>query len=166
MKKKIATLLAVFMIGAAITGCSSSKGGDETSTKDVSTVEIVNEIKEAIEMRPTGPVEGDLAKEQYHLNLDDVEEYTIENGMMNTGLESLTVVKAKDGKADSVKASLEKVLEDKKAQAFYPGEPEAVDAAKLEVIGNYVGLFIIPDYDGTGEDVSGKALEIFEKAVK
>ena len=85
--------------------------------------------------------------------------------MINTGLEVVAVVKAKEGKVDAVKDSLEKVIEDKKASAFYPGEPEAVEAAQLKVNGNYVGLFIIPDYE-EGQNNAEKAAKVFEEALK
>lgn len=164
MKKIIISLLATLMIGAAIMGCSSKENKDD-ETKNISTADIVNKILEEVEIRATGPVEGELAKEQYHLNLDDIEEFSIQNGMMNTGLESVAVVKAKDGKVDSVKASLEKVKEDKKVAAFYPGEAEAVEAAEIKVIGNYVGLFVIPDYE-EGQKNSEKAVSVFESSLK
>ncbi|MEG2290962.1 MAG: DUF4358 domain-containing protein [Clostridium sp.] len=164
MKKIILSLVATLMIAATVMGCSSkeSTSGD---AKDVKTVDIVNKITTEIEVSKLGPVEGELAKEQYHLNLDDIEEFSIENGMINTGLESIAVVKAKDGKVDSVKASLEKVIEDKKAAAFYPGEAEAVESSELKIVGNYVGLFIIPDYE-EGQKNSEKAASIFESELK
>lgn len=160
-RKILASLLTVVMMGAIFTGCSSN-GKDE---KNVPTKDIVATIKEKIETAPTGPVDDELAKEKFHLNLEDIEEYTIENGMRNTGLETLAVVKAKDGKVESVKASLEKAIEEKRAAAFYPGEPEAVDAAQFKAIGNYIGLFIIPDYE-EGSKNSEKAMAIFEESLK
>ncbi|MEG2290482.1 MAG: DUF4358 domain-containing protein [Clostridium sp.] len=164
--KKIASIILSGIMILGLVGCSSAGSSDKgEKDKNIPTASIVTSIKEGIEMRPTGPVEGELAKTQYHLNLDDVEEYSIENGMMNSGLEAIAVVKAKAGKVDSVKASLEKVKEDKKAAAFYPGEPEAVEAAKIEVIGNYVALIIIPDYE-EGQKNTEKAVEILKEALK
>lgn len=165
MKKIISILLTGIMI-LGLVGCSSQDGDSNHNTnKNVPTSEIVNSIKEGIEIRMTGPVDEELVKNQFHLNLDDVEEYTIEKGMVNTGLETLAVVKAKEGKVDSVKASLEKVIEDKKAEAFYPGEAEAIEGAKIQVVGNYVGLLIIPDYE-EGLNSSQKAIDIFNEALK
>lgn len=85
---------------------------------------------------------------------------------LNTGIELLAVVKAKKGKVEDVKLALEKVKDDKKEAAFYPGEGEAVDNAEIKTVDNYVGLFIIPDYDQSGENNSEKAAEIFEKALR
>lgn len=156
MKKRVISLLSIMMIGAVISGCGakSEKAQDvatgifvEESKKNASTKEITDKILESVEIRATGPIEGELAEQQYYLNLDDVEEFSIQNGMINTGLESIAIIKAKEGKVDSVKASLEKVKEDKKKAAFYPGEAESAEAAEIKVEGNYVGFFIVPDYE-------------------
>ncbi|MGL5353430.1 MAG: DUF4358 domain-containing protein [Clostridium sp.] len=163
MKKIVLTLLTTMMIGATVIGCSQK---ETTGTdKNVSTSDIVTNITEKVETRPMGPIEDELAKEKFHLVLDDVEEYSIQNGMMNTGLETVAIVKAKEGKVDSVKASLEKAKEDKKRDAFYPGEAEAVDAAEVKVIGNYVALIIIPEGED-GQKGAEKAMEEFENSLK
>lgn len=158
----IATLTAV-LIGSTFVGCGSSKPNSVVEVSNVAT-DITNNILDRVELRETAPVDDALAKDVFHLNLDDVEEYSIEQGMINTGLETIAVVKAKDGKVDSVKSSLEKVIEDKKSVAFYPGEPEAVEDARLEVIGNYVGLIIIPEYYENQKN-NDKALEIFKESL-
>lgn len=164
MKKKLSILLATLMVGATFVGCGAKEEAN-TASGDITTSQIVKNITDKVETAAMGPIEGELLTEQFHLNMDDVEEQTIENGMMNTGLEVIAVVKAKEGKVDSVKASLEKVIEDKKASAFYPGEPEAVEAAQLKVNGNYVGLFLIPEYE-EGEKNVERAVEIFEESLK
>lgn len=166
MKKILSALLAGVMI-LGLVGCGS-KGEDSSSVKDVPTADLVNKVleNEETQVRMTGLVEGELAETTFHLNLEDVEEYTIQKGLINTGLETVAVVKAKEGKTDAVKASLEKYLEDLKALALYPGEPEAVEGAALEVVENYVILTIVPDYEGTGENYSTKAAEVIKEALK
>lgn len=163
--KKILSLLLTSIMVLGLVGCSS-KGANEGVAKDVPTADLVSAVKEKIEVRMTGPVEGELAKTNFHLNLDEVNEYTIEQGMINTGIETLAVVKAKDGKTDAIKKSLNQVVEDKKNGFKYPGEEEAIDNAKIEVIGNYVVLFIIPDLDETGVDYATEAVNIVKEALK
>lgn len=163
--KKIMSFILALMLVMGLTGCSAKGNGDDSS-KDVSTNVLVEKVKENIEMRNTAKVNDDLAEMQYYINPDDVEEFTIENGTMNTGLEFLAVVKAKEGKVEEVKESLEKVISDKKASAFYPGEAESIAGAKVDATGDYVMLFIIPDYDETGKDYSAEAVEIVKEALK
>lgn len=165
MKKIFSVILAGVMV-LGLVGCGS-KGGD-SSVKEVPTADLVNAVmeNEEIQMRALGPVEGELAETVFHLNLDEVEEYTIQKGMMNTGLETVAVVKAKDGKVDAVKGSLESYLTDLKALALYPGEAEAVEGASLETVGNYVIVTVVPDYEGTGTNYSEKAANIIKDALK
>ena len=166
MKKILSAILAGVMI-LGLVGCGS-KGGHSSSAKDVPTADLVNTVvkSEEIQMRALGPIEGELAETTFHLNPDDVEEYTIQKGMINTGLETVAVVKAKEGKVDAVKASLEEYLKDLKALALYPGEPEAVEGAVLEVVGNYVIVTVVPDYEGTGTNFSEKAANMIKDALK
>lgn len=160
MRKLFTGTLAMIMTLALFVGC-----GSKGNSGNVTTASIADEISTNIEMRMTAKIEGELLTEKFHLNMDDIEEETVLEGQMNSALETIAIIKAKEGKVDSVKASLEKVLEDKKAAAFYPGEPEAVEAAEVKVIGNYVALIIIPDYE-EGENNTQKAVEMFEKALQ
>ena len=59
------------------------------------------------------------------------------------------VVKAKDGKVDAVKASVDKVLEDRIGEAFYPDEKDVAEKAKVEVKVEYVNPYedIIKELD-------------------
>lgn len=164
MKKRLTALLATLMLGSVMVGCGNSDAGSG-SAKDVQPSEIVQEVKENIEMRMTAPLEGEALKEIFFLNPDDIQEAAVEKGMINTGLETVAVVKAKEGKAEEVKKAFEKYLEGFNNAQLYPGEPEAVEAAQLKVIGDYVGLFLIPDAE-EGQNNSQKALEIFENALK
>lgn len=161
MRKKIGIIISTILMSTMFVGCTSKE-----DTASVATSTIVENIKGQIDMRATAEVNEELLPEMFYLNSDDVEEATVEKGQINTGLETIAVVKAVEGKTDTVKESLEKVIEDKKASAFYPGEAEAVETAEIRVVGNYVGLFIIPDLDETGENYSQKAADIFEEALK
>lgn len=161
MRKGVAKLLAVIMTVGLLGGC-----GKSSNVKNVSTASIVESIHNEIEMRQTEAVDEVITSEMYYLGDDIVEESTIERGVINTGIELIAVVKAKEGKVEDAKMALEKVKDDKKEVAFYPGESEAVDNAEVKVVDNYVGLFIIPDYNNSGENYSEKAAEIFEKALR
>lgn len=166
MKKAIGKMLAVVITFGMFIGCSVLDKINNDQPRHVSIPNVIEKIKSEIELRPMEVVEGDLISEKYHLNMDDIEDQTIESGVINTGLETIAIVKAKDQKIDAVKEAFEKVIEDKRASAFYPGESEAVDEAEIRVVGNYVGLFIIPNYEEGKENNTEKAVEIFEKALR
>ncbi|MBE6072328.1 MAG: DUF4358 domain-containing protein [Clostridium butyricum] len=165
MRKILGKIITIVMIIGMITGCSNSVMNKD-KPRHVSTAEVVEKIKSGVELRATQVVEGDMLSENFHLNMDDVEEATIETGVVNTGIETIAVAKAKDGKVDSVKEAFEKVIEDKRANAFYPGESEAIDDAEIKNVGNYVGLFIIPDYEQGNKNSAEKAVDIFEEALR
>ena len=166
MKKIIGEMLVVVIAFGMFSGCSWSTNIHKDQPRHASIPSIIEKIKNELELRTMEVVEGDLVSEKYHLNMDDIEEQRIESGVINTGLETIAIVKAKDQKIDSVKEAFEKVIEDKRASAFYPGESEAVDEAEIRVVGNYVGLFIIPDYEEGSENNAQKAVDIFEKALR
>lgn len=168
MKKGIAKILIIVMTLGILGGAAGC--GKTANEKNVSTASIVQSIHDQIEMRRTAAVDTDQVYDMYNLSDDMVEEATIEQGVINTGIETIAVVKAKKDKVQDVESALQKVLEDKKSSAFYPGESEAVENADIVTVGNYVGLFIIPDNDTELEDAaennSDKAAEIFKKALE
>ena len=70
------------------------------------------------------------------------------------------VVKAKEGKVDAVKASVEQVLQDKIGKAFYPEEQEITESAEVKIDGNLVSLFIL------NSEVASEAQSTYEKLIK
>lgn len=166
MKKTIGKMLVVVIAFGMFAGCSWSTSINNDQPRHVSIPSIIEKIKKKVEARPMAVVEDDLVSEKYHLNMDDIEDQTIESGVVDTGFETIAIVKAKDKKIDSVKESFEKVIEDKRASVLYPVESEALDEAKIRVVGNYVGLFILPDYEKGEENNAQEAVDIFEKALR
>lgn len=167
MKKILVATLSAIILGTTLVSCTDTKTDTQIEESvSVSTSTIVDNIKSEIEdnMRATTLVEGDEIYERYYINSDDVLDVTIENGMINTGLEIIAVAKAKDGKVDTIKKAMEKIIEDKRVSAFYPGEIEAVEEAKIVTKEDYVALFILPDEEGVG--VIDKAVEAFENSIK
>ena len=70
------------------------------------------------------------------------------------------VVKAKEGKVDEVKASVEEVLQDKIGSAFYPEEQEVSESAEVKVDGDLVSLFILNSV--VSEDAKAKYEELIK----
>ena len=167
MKKILVSTLIAVMIGATLTGCGNKNSGNSSSveqstqqTNSVSAKEIVEKLNEKEYVRAAAEIDDTMASEIYHLNLDDVEDYGILETQISPGPGFIMVVKAKEGKVDEVKASVEQVLQDKIGSAFYPEEQEVSESAEVKVDGNLVSLFIV------NSDVSADAQATYEKLIK
>ncbi|HHD2751577.1 TPA: DUF4358 domain-containing protein [Clostridium perfringens] len=165
MKKFFVSILAAAMIGATLMGCGA-KNNDGTQVEQsniqmsMSASDMTNKLVEADMVRMPMPVDEQTAKEVYHLNLDDIEEYGIAETGISPGNSAIIIVKAKEGKVDSVKESVDKILEDKIGKAFYPEEEKVAKSSEVKVNGNYVSLFVLP------QDQLEEANKIYEEAFK
>ena len=167
MKKILVSALIAVMVGATLTGCGNKNLGNASSaeqstqqTNSVSAKEVVEKLNEEGYVRAAAEIDDTVASEIYHLNLDDVEDYGILETQISPGPGFIMVVKAKEGKVDEVKASVEQVLQDKIGSAFYPEEQEVAESAEVKVDGNLVSLFIV------NSDVSADAQATYEKLIK
>ena len=167
MKKILVSALIAVMVGATLTGCGNKNLGNASSaeqstqqTNSVSAKEVVEKLNEEGYVRAAAEIVDTVASEIYHLNLDDVEDYGILETQMSPGPGFIMVVKAKEGKVDEVKASVEQVLQDKIGSAFYPEEQEVAESAEVKVDGNLVSLFIV------NSEVASDAQATYEELIK
>lgn len=155
------------MIGATLTGCGNKNTGNSSSTEQseqqkasVSAKDVVEKLNEKEYVRAAAEIDDTMASEIYHLNLDDIEDYGILETQISPGPGFIMVVKAKEGKVDAVKASVEQVLQDKIGKAFYPEEQEITESAEVKVDGSLVSLFIL------NSEVASEAQSTYEKLIK
>ena len=167
MKKILVSALIAVMVGATLTGCGNKNLGNASSaeqstqqTNSVSAKEVVEKLNEEGYVRAAAEIDDTVASEIYHLNLDDVEDYGILETQMSPGPGFIMVVKAKEGKVDEVKASVEQVLQDKIGSAFYPEEQEVAESAEVKVDENLVSLFIV------NSEVASDAQATYEELIK
>lgn len=167
MKKILVSTLIVIMIGATLTGCGNKNTGNSSSTEQseqqkasVSAKDVVEKLNEKEYVRAAAEIDDTMASEIYHLNLDDIEDYGILETQISPGPGFIMVVKAKEGKVDAVKASVEQVLQDKIGKAFYPEEQEITESAEVKVDGSLVSLFIL------NSEVASEAQSTYEKLIK
>ena len=139
MKKILVSTLIAIMVGATLTGCGNSGNGNNSIQQgqqtSLSAKEIVEKLgEEELFMMPM-MVEDEMAQE------------VVDYGILVPGItaqqDEIIVVKAKEGKVDAVKASLEEHLKDLLSQRLYPTYMEAAEEAKVEVNGDLVSLFIL-----------------------
>ena len=167
MKKILVSTLIAIMIGATLTGCGNKNTGNSSSTEQseqqkasVSAKDVVEKLNEKEYVRAAAEIDDTMASEIYHLNLDDIEDYGILETQISPGPGFIMVVKAKEGKVDAVKASVEQVLQDKIGKAFYPEEQEITESAEVKVDGSLVSLFIL------NSEVASEAQSAYEKLIK
>ncbi|MPQ45039.1 DUF4358 domain-containing protein [Clostridium tarantellae] len=169
MKKILVSVLAAIMLGSTLTACGKSnteKPGASSGKEDtinISTKEIAEAINEKIQVRMPQPVDDNMAKDLFQLNLDDVEEYNIISTGISPGVDTIAIVKAKEGKVENVKTSFEKYLEIKKQPPVYPVDLETLESAKIEEKGNYIALLITMENEGVNVDTASK---IFNEKLK
>ena len=156
MKKILISGLILVMMSSVLVGCG--KNSDVSS--NITSKEIAKKLIEADYLISPKEVDSDMVEEVYHLNLDDVENYAIYETERRPCPGFIMIVKAKDGKVENVKNSMEKVLEDKVGQAFYPEEQEVAENATIEVDGNFVSLFLL------NSEVEADAEKMYNNLIK
>lgn len=152
MKKLLSVILATLMFGTLLTGCGSkgNDGSKEVTLNEGTTLEsMVQKIGDTNEITMPTKADDAVAKDLFHLNLDDVEEYSIQYAMVMNSSDNIAMVKAKDGKVDSVKTALETRLNDvkKSFEQYLPDQKEKANNGKVVVKGNYVALLIVEKVD-------------------
>ena len=173
MKKIFAFIFAALMV-ASLSGCgsnnSSSVASQEesavSSSAESSAVEsetVVAGMKEGKtvegffaavdelygEMSRT-PIDDDMLKDLYMIDMENVETYMGETSMINVHAFDVLVVQAKEGKVEDVKATLEERKQARISEfEFYPVNNNDVNTKNALVLtsGDYAILVICHDYD-------------------
>lgn len=162
--KKIAVLMAALLCAAMFVACNPSSQGSEDSGGSVSgetvSAATADEVFDAINAAfaekypdagmaiPNMPMDVDatVLSEKFGIDENDVESYKGQIAGVMTNCDMLLVVKAKDGKIDSIRESLESA---KKAQtelfASYGvmGNIERTTAAKVVTNGDFAALLMV-----------------------
>lgn len=149
--KKIAKILSGILICTSLVAC----GSKEPSLKDGVTVkDVVTKVVEKAPMQMPMELDDTTVSDLTTINLDDVEEYAITKAMIMNSADVTAIVKAKDGKVESVKAALQEMLDTEKNNAYLPEQKEKVENAVLIEKGNYVILLINEDVKAAEEAVN------------
>lgn len=174
MKKFISLLLcgvmAVSMLASCGSGKEESSEAPESSAAPVPTA-TAEEVYAAIDaafveefgdLGATGaisnmPMDVDdmTLTEKFGIDPADVESYKGQIAGMMTNCDMLMVVKAKEGKIDTVIAGLEKAKADQTTQfEFYPvaGNDLRLEAAKIVQSGDYAALLMVGVVDEDAPD--------------
>ncbi len=176
VKKKIVCLLLVSVIALTAVGCSSNKNngnnhlgntgmpGSEAEggyNQDIT----MQELKEAVvailaeNYWPNMEIDAASLEEIYGIKPDMYEDYFAECPSINVNVDTLIIVKAKEGQEENVKNALEEYRERNISENMqYPMNLGKVQASRIEVFDRYV-CFVQLGADTTA------AMDVSEEAV-
>lgn len=143
--KKLLKSISLILVCASFVACGN-KASNASELKDGLTAkDVVQKVEEKAPMQMPMELDEELAKDIAKLDLDNIEDYAITKAAIMNSADVAAVVKAKDGKVEAVKATLQEMLETEKNNAYLPDQKEKVENAVLKEKGNYVILLINED---------------------
>ena len=178
MKKRIlALLLAAMMCVSAFAGCSNTKAPaaedntpaveESAPAKDVAIDEIVAAVKEAYGEKylPGMELPAEYLTDVMGITMDDVDASFAEGPMMSAHIDTFVVLKAKEGKAESLEAQLNAYLDQQQNDAMcYPNNLIRIQYGQVMNIGGYVIYMVLGGYDDTAADDAAVAKYAEEQA--
>lgn len=143
--KKLLKSLSLILVCASFVACGT-KASNSSELKDGLTAkDVVQKVEEKAPMQMPMEFDEELAKDIAKLDLDNVEDYAITKASVIISADIAAVVKAKEGKVEEVKATLQEMLDTEKNNAYLPEQKEKIENAVLKEKGNYVILLINQD---------------------
>lgn len=140
------------------TSLCDSLGYDDVATNYAKY--IYGEIASSVEMANLGDQTIEV-ESQYGLTSNELDDAFLGVTLMTVGVDEIFIAKAKSGKLDTVKSALADRMEYLiNVKAFYPGEAETVETAKIYTQGDYIMFVVL----GSGD--YSKAEQIFMQYAK
>ena len=169
--KKVSLASLILACGLIATGCGGDDNKENTNNPtgnnveqsqtenaenyDISVTAILDKVKAAFgeDYLPNMPIEEEMVKETFKLDLGLVEEYVAEMPMNSFHPDKVLIVKAKEGKIDEVVAQLEATKTEMiENGTFYPANLEKVQSIKVVSKGNYAAFFMVGSSNNMSED--------------
>lgn len=125
-------------------GTGSGASGNDTDVMG-SWSEEMQAVKDAVveqlgdDYWPDSAMNGDMLESFFGVTADMYDDFMAEMPMISANVDTLVVVKAKDGKADAVETALKEYQQQMVEDTMqYPMNLPKIQASKVEKIGNYV----------------------------
>ncbi|MCF0149485.1 MAG: DUF4358 domain-containing protein [Clostridium sp.] len=151
--KKFLKALSLTLLCTALIGCTSNSSKGNELKDGLTAKDVAITVSEKAPMQMAHELDEQMAVDLAFLNLDDVEDYGIIKAMIINSADITAIVKAKDGKLESVKASLQKMLDTESNNAYLPDQKEKIENAVFMEKGNYVILLVNEDVQTAKEAV-------------
>lgn len=151
--KKMFKTLSLLLLCFTFVACAEKANGTELKS-GLTAKDVVTKTKKKAPMQMPMELDEEMAKDLGNLNMDDVEDFAITKAAIMNSADITAVVKAKDGKVESVKASLQQMLDTERNNAYLPDQKEKIENAILTEKGNYVILLVNADVKAAEEAVN------------
>lgn len=152
--KRLIKSLSILLLCTSLVACGSNKSNGAELKDGLTSKDVVEKVEEKAPMQMPMELDEEMAKDLAKLNLDDVEDYAIKKAMIINSADITAIVKAKDGKVESVKTALQEMLDTEKNNAYLPDQKEKLENAILTEKGNYVILLVNEDIKAAEEAVN------------
>lgn len=143
------------------TTTAASEETDKPSASDGASVnDVLDAVKEAYGegYYPNMPVEDDAFFDKFGVSKDDVDEYVAEVPMISTNVDTFVAVKAKDGKGESVEASLNLYRDALVSDTMqYPMNLPKIQASEVYRVDDYVFFVMLGEIPTEKLDESDEA---------
>lgn len=145
--KKVVALLMILLSFAALTACGkkddSTSDGDnnDTTFNDVSMEDLKAAVVDVLGENywPDMPADAEMLSQIYGVTSDMYEEYLAESPMISANVDTLIIIKAKEGKVSAVEEALgayrDRMVND---TMQYPMNISKIQSSRIETFGNYV----------------------------
>jgi hypothetical protein len=150
--KRLIKSLSILLLCTSFVACGGSNGTELKA--GLTAKDVVTKVEENAPMQMPMELDEEMVTDLAYLNLDDVEDFAITKAMIINSADMAAVVKAKDGKVESVKAALQEMLDTEINNAYLPDQKEKLENAILTEKGNYVILLVNEDVKAAEEAVN------------
>lgn len=152
--KRLIKSLSILLLCTSFVACTGSNTNGAELKDGLTAKDVVTKVEENAPMQMPMELDEEMATDLAYLNLEDVEDFAITKAMIMNSADITAVVKAKDGKVQSIKESLQKMLDTEINNAYLPDQKEKLENAILTEKGNYVILLVNEDVKAAEEAVN------------
>lgn len=152
--KKFLCLIMALIIPFSFASCAQNTGEDEDTAKNVNLEEIMAEMKTAFPPEESHDLSKDGLIDLYGIDASDVKASACYFTTVGVFPEEIIMLEAKDKEAfDRIEEKLNIRIESVKVQSkdYDPENYEIAQRCEVITHGNYLAMFISPNFDGLAD---------------
>lgn len=176
MKKLTAVLLGVVLsVSVVACGGNSDNNTEATGTeatnntgtdsmenvfKDVPMTELKTAVTDVLGENywPQMALDAEMLSSLCGISADMYDDFLAEMPMMSAHIDTMIIIKAKDGQVEAVEAALNTYRDSLVANSLYPSHVAKSQASRIEVFGNYVCFILLGGDTSAVEEQGDEAI--------